>query len=1082
MTEFICGVQNTGKSTLICNRIRDDLRNGKRVILIVPDQEALSAEANLAEVCRDTQTYDLKVYGFSRLADDVFRTYGGICYDYVDKTGASLALFLSVCSVAPYLKVYKNVTASDRALISELLETVRGFKRQGISPADLEAASKADMPELLRDKLSDMCLIYAAYVSTMKNSGGDPDDDTERMYKTLCENGGFSGYTVYIDSFVSFTGVQLKVIELMMKTAEKLTVTLGAPVSAMGGERGSVLSPIRDTYKKLAAAANRFGGYTHTDLTERYAAEELGLLEKALRGCAVKTDEAMNNIRIFRAKTCYEEADTVAADIKDKLMNGARCRDIAVITENLQKRKGVIDAALEKYGVPYFMSVRDDVRQKSLFRFIQSAISVCTGNFRPEDVSAYIRSGLTGLPSKELDLFGDYIRRRNIKKAENYTKDFAFSPDSFGAPQNDAAKAKLDRINAVRAYVVTPLYDFCKECEKCGTASEITDAVIKLTVNAGVPETLRGLIKEAAAEKNDAEAQETAQLWDVFLKVTKQIRTLCKDLPMKPAQYSMLLDTVLSQTTVGKIPTSIDEVTVGESGMIRAKGVKHVYVIGCNEGEFPASASDTGLIDDKEKEYLERAGLELESNTEKIIERKAYDFYKSACISSETVTFSYCTLGYDESSAEKNMCGMLSRVKEAMPGIPVVSELPDEAMCSSEEAAFEYYAEHADTDRGRAVERIFSEKPEYADKIRALSEALSNTDGSLGKETVDLLIPKEFTISPTRLKSFLGCSIRHYCGYFLKLGSDAEIEFSNLDFGTFVHLILKKLTDDYIKDESTADFSDEHLSEYTEEFITGYLKEELGIDVFARGFKRLRAQIKRLCKSVAAAEREVLNEFKYGRFKPYKTELRIGRNSVIHPVAMPAGDGRTVSMTGQIDRVDVFQDGGKTYIKLVDYKTGKADFSISGLDEGEGVQLFIYMIDAISSVGPFPSPVPAALYYMKSATKEKTAEKASDIGASEQVTRNGVALDDENVTEALGAAVNGPGVKKKEGAIGKILLQSEEKMNELFDKVRACVTGAVTKMAEGKLLPPEKIDGNGEPCKYCEFSPYCRFTERKGRG
>ncbi|MBQ1848152.1 MAG: hypothetical protein II135_09120, partial [Clostridia bacterium] len=170
MTEFICGVQNTGKSTLICNRIRDDLRNGKRVILIVPDQEALSAEANLAEVCRDTQTYDLKVYGFSRLADDVFRTYGGICYDYVDKTGASLALFLSVCSVAPYLKVYKNVTASDRALISELLETVRGFKRQGISPADLEAASKADMPELLRDKLSDMCLIYAAYVSTMKNS------------------------------------------------------------------------------------------------------------------------------------------------------------------------------------------------------------------------------------------------------------------------------------------------------------------------------------------------------------------------------------------------------------------------------------------------------------------------------------------------------------------------------------------------------------------------------------------------------------------------------------------------------------------------------------------------------------------------------------------------------------------------------------------------------------------------------------------------------------------------------------------------------------------------------------------------
>ena len=323
MTEFICGVQNTGKSTLVYKRIKDDLSDGKKVILIVPDQEALSAEAELAEVCRDIAVYNLKVYGFSRLADDVFRTYGGICCDYIDKTGATLALFLSLCSVSPALKIYKNVSASDRALLTELLETLRGFKRQGIAPADLEEALNADLPDLLKKKLSDISLIYAAYAAAMKRSGDDPDDDTARMYKILSEHGGFAGNTVYIDSFISFTGMQLKVIGLIMKTADRLTVTVGAPAADREGRAGSVLSPVYDTYKKLAAEAKRYGDVKITGLTERYAAPELNALEEVLRGKKTVYGDSNGKIRVFSAKTCYEEADMIAADIRKKLKTAA---------------------------------------------------------------------------------------------------------------------------------------------------------------------------------------------------------------------------------------------------------------------------------------------------------------------------------------------------------------------------------------------------------------------------------------------------------------------------------------------------------------------------------------------------------------------------------------------------------------------------------------------------------------------------------------------------------------------------------------------------------------------------------------
>ncbi len=1079
MTEFICGVQNTGKSTLIYERISADLSAGKKVILIVPDQEALSAEASLAEVCRDTPTYDLEVYGFSRLADDVFRTYGGVCYDYVDKTGAALALFLSICSVAPSLSVYKNVTAADRSLLSEMLGTIRGFKRQGVGPDDLEnAANDAKTPPPLSKKLSDISKIYAAYEFTMKENGADPDDDTRRMYKILSENGGFKGYSVYIDSFISFTGVQMKVVELIMKTADKLTVAVGAAFDGGKTVAGSVLAPVYDTYKKLAAAARRYGDSERTELTRRYAPEELNALEAALRGDGGGCAGPCERIRVFSAKTCYEEADMIAADIRKRLMEGARCRDIAVITEDLQSRQGVIDAALEKYGVPYFMSVRTDVRQKPLFRFIQSAINVYTGNFRPEDVTAYVRSGMTGLPDRDTDLFTDYIRRYNVRKKENYSGAFTMISGKISSPKDGADEEKLARINAVREYVVTPLYDFCEKCGKALSAEEMTAAVTELIKEAGVPATVEKTIREAAARGDGDEAQETAQLWQVFVKVTEQIKTLCRDLPMRPSQYLTLLDTVLSQTTVGKIPTSIDEVTVGESGMLRAKGVRHVYVIGCNDGEFPSNVKDVGIIDDSEKEYLKAAGIETESGTEEATERKIYDFYRSACVASESVTFSYCRLGFDDADTEKRMCDVLSRTLETFGQVPVVTELPAEELCSAEQAAFEYYAEHADSDQGRALRAIFSEKEEYRQRLKALSEPITRPEETMSKKTVDALLPTDLTMSPTRLQTFIKCSIMHCCKYYLKLQSDKEIGFDTLDYGVLVHLILKKTVDDYIADRAIADKTGEELVSYTVGFIKEYCRTELGFDLDAKGFARLRALVVRLCESAAEAQREVLNEFEYGSFRPYKTELRIRQGAEVAPYAIPVGDGRTVKLFGQIDRVDVYRDGGKTYIKLVDYKTGKVKFKPSDVSEMENIQLFIYMIDAEKAEASFPSPVPAALYYMSTLPETKDAAKASELHKKNAIVRGGVALDDGKVKEALGAAVNTPDKMKADEREGKISLKSGEDLDGLFDTVKQGVAREVLKMAAGRIVPTE-ITGDDNPCKYCEFKAICRYTENK---
>ena len=53
MTEFIIGPAGSGKSTLIAKKIADRLSAGRRVILIVPEQSAVSAEAMVCSECAE---------------------------------------------------------------------------------------------------------------------------------------------------------------------------------------------------------------------------------------------------------------------------------------------------------------------------------------------------------------------------------------------------------------------------------------------------------------------------------------------------------------------------------------------------------------------------------------------------------------------------------------------------------------------------------------------------------------------------------------------------------------------------------------------------------------------------------------------------------------------------------------------------------------------------------------------------------------------------------------------------------------------------------------------------------------------
>ena len=1078
MIEFIYGVPSSGKTTLLYGKIRQRLKEGADAVLIVPDQEALDAEAALVKFCRGIPTVKLRVYGFSRLADDVFRRYGGVCYDTVDGTGRTLAMFLAVTSVAPALRVYGRVSPSDASLLSSLIGAASELRRQGITPAQLAEAEETVSSKPLSDKLSDMALILPAYMKTVSESGEDRDGITERLYKTLIEHGGMPGTDVFIDSFVSFTGIQLKIIELLMKTAASVTVTFGAPGPGAPGDPAGMMSDIYSSEKKLRAAASRYGGAEKTVLEGSYAAPHMQALERTLRLGGTEKAECGGSVRFFRAKTDREEAELVAADIKKKLIQGVRCREIAVLCRDAQSWRGLIDEALERYGVPYFISVRDDARQKALFRLILSAIAVCTKDFRTQDVCAYIKTGLLRVDSDGLDLFDEYITRRGIRGGETFNNEFTGSPDNYGAPESETAIRKLAVINEVRKTVVDPLYAFHERLRECVTAKDISRALAALLSETGITETLDALRRRALSEGDADEAEQTEQLWGVFVGATEQLCRVCGELPLNAYQYGRLLDSVLGQTDIGKIPTSTDQVTVGESGMLRVRGIKHAYLLGCGEGEFPAAVTDPGLFDDADRAALSDAGIELEGGTDRRNERELYDFYRCACCASESVTFCYSVSTAD--GKEKHPCHPIADVARVFDDAATVTGLSVFDTAGSLRASYEYYAAHKNEPEGVMLGRLIEES--HADVPPVFTSVpLVSRDETVSEQTVASLIPGAVRLSPTRLSSFTGCPFSHCCDYFLHLDGGEKISFDAAEFGSFIHYVLQCLVKDCIKDRAVLDYDDERLAGLIGSYVNAYCRTVLRTDPAAPGMGRFRAALQRLEKCAARSARDIVTELKSGKFRPVATEVVINTTGGTAPLLIDLDNGKKTYLTGKIDRVDAYERDGVTYIKLVDYKTGELKLDLSKLSEADkSVQLFVYMLTVCAPDGKERSRVPAALFYMQVVPKNRVSEGSGDVPAEEALPRAGVALSEDGVPDALEQGMGPKGGAVFKAKAGGMSFAATEEMEALFSEVKRGVKEAAERMCAGDASVTAK-EKDEAPCSHCPYVYICRYTEKKER-
>ena len=1081
MLEILYSREKENCDKELLSRIKKDVSEGKRITLLVPEQQVYNAEAMLGY--NNIMSPELEVVGFRRLCESVFRRFGGLSYNNITDGARLILMWRTIAEISPMLKEYSNVALDDIDMIKSLVASVGELSLYGIYPKNLEilAEKLKNSNEKLARKLEDLALIAAANSALLKNDYNDPAEDTKRVAELLENNDYFGGRRVYIAHFISFTVYEKLVVENIIKKADDTFVFLGMD-RADGRDIFETLRKTELTVLKQAASCGLKPLRTQLEGKNSERAEDISYFaENIWNFSAEKYSGECKNIKIAVGESIEDESKFVASDIARKIREGGvRYRDFAIVMRTTAEYEGITDRILKSYGIPSFISVRNDIKMRPSIRMILLALKIRSHNWQTEDVISYMRCGYTGIPE---DICDDIERYANTWKisGKRWFDEYPWSmnPRGFGAELTDEDKEKLDELNGYRNILVSPLVKLFEVFDEKTTLRKVSVKLYRFLEDISLREKLEIQSAELRDKNRVSEADETVQIWKVLMESLDSLVKVAGEMQADSSSYLKLLSAALEMSDIGKIPSGIDEVIIGEAPSLRMSGVKHVYILGLNEGVFPAPIREDIILGDRDRRELEAAGIELSPESSERARDEMFYFYLAGSIAEKELTLTYNTQK-NVSTFIPSVCSLFDKIETVK-----ISELPYEFFIWSDLSALEYsvMTRERDGENSSEIKKYLEERGNIG-----FFEENDLVNGEYRYTGDKTLFGDYMGLSQSRLESYAMCPFAYFCKYVLSLAELPSSEPSSADIGNFVHSFLEQFISKAFDGEKAVD--DKLLADTLDEVVSTCTR-ALGEVADQPRIKMLIARIK---ETLSLVTKSLAEEFAESEFRPKFYELKIGSDS-LRPITVELPDGGKASVYGVIDRVDTYEKDGKVYIRVVDYKTGKKVFSRADLEKGLNMQMLLYLESICKTsdkeflgklgVSGANDIIPAGVLYFS--TKMPEAEVVSggtpDTDALEdkmlgKLKRIGLVCGDISVLEAMDPSLKGVYIPVSVNKDGSIAKKSENSVvssfDELFDQINITVADLAYRMKEGNADAVPLKTNNQDACRYCSMSAVCR--------
>lgn len=1087
MVHFIYGAAHSGKTERVLGGIADDARDGRHTYLIVPEQETVALERRVVSMLEGSAQLCVEVVNFSRLCNLIFRATGGISYSSATPSARSLIMWNTIRELSPMLEEYRAGDLHDTSLTEKMLSAVTELKTYGISCSTLErACERLDRGTPLYRKLRDISLIYSAYSACLSESFDDSQDDIPRAMERLSDFAPIHGASVYIDSFSSFTGQELEFISTLSRICGEMYITVPLP----SPDDASIhLEGVRTSLTRLKRALDG-AKYDEICLPARvgdrdgaleYLSSELWNFE------APPFTGEVENVLIYQCETPYTESDTVACEIRRAMSEGVRCSEMAIILRSADEYRGILDVSLERYGIPYFMSEKTDLMTKPLTKFIFSALRIKEGGWRGTDVIAHLKSGFCDVDPFDADIFEDYISTWGISGGRFFDGEWTMNPDGYTAMLTPRGERILETANSVRKALTEPLSLYFARLDASASVKEMCSATLDFLKSSGITEKIRLSCDESLERGDKRSADEDMKLYTLTLTTLYDLAQIMGEKEFTTEEFSAALALMFSESEIGTIPTSADEVLIGTAPMLRAGKIRRAFVIGLNEGKFPAAISDTGIFTDADKQTLEALDIDLSSGTEARTSDELFYVCRALSAPSERLVLTFPTLSSDGSSQKSSI--VIDRVCEL---------LPDARRIKDREIPFLdriWNAESARTVLTRLGDMVDAERLGVIDASDPLlSTPLVRRECSVSPDLVRQILGDRISLTQSRLEKYVLCGFDYYCSYVLGLRESKRAIFRLNDIGSFIHSILEGFMRE-ITSSGTLDLSlsDEEIDRVLDRTVEKYLFGILGEDyAVSNRTRHLFLRLKRLSFVISKG---LMEEFSNSDFYPEYFELGIGtRGSDIRALEFTLRDGSTVSLRGIADRVDTYKRDGNVYIRVIDYKTGSKEFSLDGLKNGLNTQLLIYLFSlcraqskekrAELGCAEDGNIIPAGIQYLSTnaptlSIVEPQAQDELERLIQEKFSRSGLLTSDPEILRAINHDLDPRYVSRvkvdADGSMYGKSIVSPKDFDMLFDMLTEVVVGVAQSLRDGKAdaIPMVKKKGS-TPCRYCKMYAICR--------
>lgn len=1084
MLTFLTGTYFSSKKQYIYDKICSSLNNGERVYLIVPEQASFDRDRDFLLTYGERLSNALTVTSFTHLSRDVLEENGLRVKPEADEAARSVLMSLAVEECADELDIFKRYS-SKLSLVTRILGEYDEIRQAGLSNEEMKKAALSLPEGKLRKKLNELSVIFSVYDAFVGERFSEKSDNIAVMTEFLKKNKVFKDAIVFFDDFRGFTGAQIKLMTEIISQTKESFVSVCAPDSVSSFDSEAYLHAVKNCRKIRNAVTLRGVGCFEEKIFSVHPDEALNALSASLF-CVEKEEyaEKTESVKIISAANKYSECDTVALQIK-KLIDEERyrCRDIIISERDAGYAKTMI-SSLKKYGIPVFEDKRVPLFEYPLIKAVLSAVSIAAFGFSTEEIFSYIKTGVTGIDTAQSAELENYVYIWGIDKGV-WLKPFKGHPDGFGETENEKSAEKLDRINTVRGKIITPLLSLKRKLEK-GEAELSCRAVFEFMTEIKAAENFLSYAQFLYDNGNEAGAVECAQVWDALTQSLDSLYEATGTAKISSARFFELLKIILSSADIGRIPAGIDEIIIGSAGRTRHLEPRAVFVLGCNEGVFPASPVSGGLFTSSERRTLCSNEFPLENISENIYSEERMIAYSLLTLPTEKLFVSYSRAGTDSQKTEPSE--IISEIEDILPFVCHIDdrEITSEEKIGSLESAFEECAAlYRENTVFSASLKKFIEESSFKDRFSAVKAAAENLPAEIKDKSVSTeLFGNDMYISPSKAEVYHSCAFKYFCQYGLDLRKPKIADLDARINGLLIHYLLEnilKTNNNKALTEMSESALKAEISRITEDFITDYMggREDKGI-LLNRSLDKTKDTAFEILKRMRA-------EFSVSRFETADVELNISYKGEVKPYKISLPDGGSITVGGKVDRVDIMKDENKAYLRVVDYKTGGKDFKLSDVFDGLNMQMLIYLMCLWDNgKARYGDIIPAGILYVPANNSGDQLERnASEEEVETQKIlngrMNGMILEDEQVLDGMEEGCKGYFINAFIDDKGRMkgTFLSIDGFRRLHKKIDELLRDMGQALHGGKIeaLPVIGTSSYKYTCEYCDFKDICRRSE-----